>query len=171
MLEMLKKEFTNVEEAKKELRNVQSKKCRFAKKKDREDYDQVMTELLKREQALKELVKFYEPKKVFVTQFTKEDIEELDYEETLKAIKSIQSRKCNTNYPELEDEYQKACKIEAMLLEHKIAVKPADSTTVKKSQVQNLINHIQSQKNITKKEMISYLERLINEEDFMMSTK
>ena len=168
---MLKKEFVNVEEAKKELRNVQSKKCRFAKKKDREDYDQVMTELLKREQALKELVKFYEPKKTFVTQYTKEDVEKLDYEETLKAIKSIQSRKCNTNYPELEDEYQKACKIEAMLLEHKMAVKPADQTTVKKSQVQNLINHLQTQKRVSKAEMIGYLERLINEEDFMMETK
>lgn len=171
MMEMLKKEFVNVEEAKKELRNVQSKKCRFAKKKDREDYDQVMTELLKREQALKELVKFYEPKKTFVTQYTKEDVEKLDYEETLKAIKSIQSRKCNTNYPELEDEYQKACKIEAMLLEHKMAVKPADQTTVKKSQVQNLINHLQTQKRVSKAEMIGYLERLINEEDFMMETK
>lgn len=171
MMEMLKKEFVNVEEAKKELRNVQSKKCRFAKKKDREDYDQVMTELLKREQALKELVKFYEPKKTFVTQYTKEDVEKLDYEETLKAIKSIQSRKCNTNYPELEDEYQKACKIEAMLLEHKMAVKPADQTTVKKSQVQNLINHLHTQKRVSKAEMIQYLERLINEEDFMMETK
>ena len=168
---MLKKEFVNVEEAKKELRNVQSKKCRFAKKKDREDYEEVMTGLLKREQALKELVKFYEPKKVFVTQYTQEDVEKLDYEETLKAIKSIQSRKCNTNYPELEEEYQKACKIEAMLLEHKAAVKPADSTTVKKSQIQNLINHIETQKNITKKEMIGYLERLINDKDFMTSTK
>lgn len=173
MLEMMKKEYTSVEAAKKELRNVQSKKCRFAKKKEVENYEEVMTDLLKKEQSLKELVKFYEPKKTFVTQFTKEDIEVLNYEETLKAIKSIQSRKCNTNYDETIEEYNKACEIEEMLLDHKVEVKPADETTIKKSSIQNLKNHLESQsgKTIKKEVMLDYLERLLNDDEFLGSTK
>lgn len=170
---MLKKEYTTVESARKELRNVQSKKCRFAKKKEAENYEEVMTQILQREQALKELVKFYEPKKTFVTQFTQEDVDALNYEETLKAIKSIQSRKCNTNYEDTIDEYNKACEIEKMLLAHKVEVKPADATTVKKSSIQNLKNHLETQsgKTIKKEVMLEYLERLLNDDDFINSTK
>ena len=171
MLEQLKKDYQTVEEAKKALRCVQSKKCRFAKKKDREDYEEVMTSLLQKEQSLKELVKFYEPKKVFVTQFTQEDVDVLNYEETMKTIKSIQSRKCNTNYEDTLDEYEKVCQIEQMLLKHKKEVKPVEQSVVRKSQVQNLISHLETQKKVSKKEMIEYLQRLIDEEDFMMETK
>lgn len=167
MLQNLMELYPNVESAKKALRSVQSKKCRFAKQKSREDYDVVMTELLKNEQDLKELIKYYEPKKTFVTNYTKEDVEKLNYEETLRAIKSIQSRKCNTNFPELEEEYQKACRIEEMLLEHKKNIKPADETSIKKSRVQNLIKHIESSYALSNQEMIELLQRMIEDDEFL----
>ena len=51
------------------------------------------------------------------------DVDELDYDETIKAIRSIQSKKTLTKWLTTvendNDEYRKACKIEKMLIERR----------------------------------------------------
>ena len=42
----------------------------------------------------KRVLEYFEPKKLTVTTMIQSDIDQLDYDETMKAIKSIQSKKC-----------------------------------------------------------------------------
>ena len=98
---------------------------------------------------------------------TQKDIELLNYEETLRAIKSIQSKKCLVQHAteRIEDnkEYKKACQIESWLLEHKKKVKPIEETVVRKSDINDLIDHLQNQDTkIETKYVINLLEKLLD---------
>lgn len=162
-IQELAEKLGDVEAVKAELKRVQSVKCRLKKQKAREDYESEMTKVVAYEQALKEVRDYFEPKGTPVTQMTKDDIEKLNYDETMKAIKSIQSKKCNSQYlTERIDEnieYKKACEIEALLLEHKKTVKPIEDTVIKKSAVHNLIAHVETLQPEVKKE---YVLKLLN---------
>ena len=165
-IEAIAKNYSNVEEVKKAIRSLQSQKSRLKKQKGRSDYEEKMTEILKQEQILKEVRDYFEPKTIPVPEMTQKDIELLNYEETLRAIKSIQSKKCNVQHAteNIEDniEYQKACEIEQMLLEHKKKVKPIEETVVRKSDINDLIQHLQNQDTkIETKYVISLLEKLL----------
>jgi len=165
-IEKAAKKFKDVEEVKKAIRSIQSRKSRLKKQKKRADYEKLMTELLKEEQLLKEVRDYFQPKKKPVTQMKPEDIKLLNYDETVKAIKSIQSKKCLVQHA-TEDlknntEYQKACQIESWLLEHKRNIKPIEETVVKKSDINNLIDHLQNQNTkIETKYVIDLLEKLL----------
>ena len=166
-IEQMAKSFSDVEEVKKALRSVQSRKSRLKKQKSREDYDELMTEILKEEQLLKEVRDYFEPKKTPVTKMTKEDIEQLNYEETIRAIKSIQSKKCLVQHAteDINDnvEYKKACEIEQMLLKHKENIKPIEEKVIRKSDINDLINHLRNQEEkISTEYVISLLEKLLD---------
>lgn len=164
----LAEKFANAEEVRKELKRVQSIKCRLKKQKARKDYEDRMKEILEYEQALKEVRDYFEPKKKPVTQMTWADIQQLGYEETLRAIKSIQSKKCNTQFltENLEDnlEYQKACQIEKMLLEHKKNIKPIEDTVIRKSEIMNLIDHIENlEPKVDRDYVLDLLRKIVQE--------
>lgn len=132
------KELNNdVEAVKTELRKVQSVKCRLKKQKAKATYEAEMREVVALEQLLKEVREYLSPAKVTVTTMTQEQIDLLSYDDTVKAIKSIQSKKCNVQYAteRLEDnvEYQEAVRIEKMLQEHRKKVKPIEDNVIKKS--------------------------------------
>ena len=88
-IEKLAKSFENVEEVRKAIRSVQTQKSRMKQQKSRKDYDERMTEILQKEQLLKEVRDYFEPKTTPVPKMTKKDIELLNWDETQKAIKSI----------------------------------------------------------------------------------
>lgn len=166
-VEQVAKNYANVEEVKKALRSIQSRKSRLKKQKGRKDYDEKMTEILQQEQLLKEVRDYFEPKRIPVPEMTQKDIELLDYDETLKAIKSIQSKKCLVQHAteniEDNEEYKKACEIEKMLLEHKQNIKPIEETVIRKSDINDLIDHLQNQEEkISTQYVISLLEDLLN---------
>ena len=166
-IEKVAKDYANVEEVKKAIRSLQSRKSRLKKQKGRADYDELMTEILQKEQLLKEVRDYFEPKRTPVPEMTWEDINLLDYDETIKAIKSIQSKKCLVQHAteRIEDnvEYQKACEIEKMLLEHKKNIRPIEETVVRKSDINSLINHLENQEEkISTQYVISLLEELLN---------
>ena len=166
-IEKVAKSYANVEEVKKAIRSLQSRKSRLKKQKGRKDYDEKMTEILQQEQLLKEVRDYFEPKTIPVPEMTQKDIELLNYEETMKAIKSIQSKKCNVQHltENIEDneEYKKACQIEEWLLEHKKKIKPIEETVVRKSDINDLIDHLQNQEEkISTQYVISLLEDLLN---------
>lgn len=159
----------SLEEIKKELKRVQSVKCRLKKQKAREDYEIEMEKVVSYEQALKEAREYYEPKKPTVTTMTWDQIKELDYEQTMKAIKSIQSKKCNSQYltKDINEnvEYQQAVQIEQMLLEHKKQVKPVEETVVRKSEIDNIIGHIENQQEELSKEYVLELLKKLKEQE------
>jgi len=149
-----------------ELKRIQSVKCRLKKQKAKKTYEQDMLEVVAYEQALKEAREYFEPKKTTVTTMTEYDISLLNYDETMKAIKSIQSKKCNTRYlmENIEDnvEYQDACRIEKMLLEHKKIVKPIEETVVKKSELNDLVHQLENlDENVSKEYLIEQMKKLL----------
>ena len=165
-IQKIAKKYKNVEEVRKAIRSVQTQKSRLKQQKNRKDYDEKMTKILQKEQILKEVRDYFNPKPIPVPKMTKSDIELLNYDETMKAIKSIQSKKCNVQHAteNINDnvEYQKACQIESWLLEHKENIKPIEQTVVRKSDINDLIQHLRNQDTKIETEyIINLLEELL----------
>lgn len=152
---------SDLEELKKELKRVQSVKCRLKAQKMRKDYTAEMTKTLQYEQLLKEAKDYLEPKKVTVTTMTVEDISILTYDETIKAIKSIQSKKCHSQWLENKEIYEDACRIEQQLLAHKSETRPIDESVVKKTDVKTFITEIENLEEVSKEYILEMLKKMI----------
>ena len=148
-----------------ELKRIQSIKCRLKKQKGKSTYQAEMEEVLKEEQLLKEVRQLLNPKEKTVTTFEQEDVENLDYDETIKAIKSIQSKKTLTKWlTPVEgdnDEFRNACRIEKMLLEHKSKIKPVDETTIRKTDLETVIETIESSGELSTSRIVEMLKDLL----------
>lgn len=145
----------------KEIKRVQSAKCRLKKFKGRSDYDAKMTKILQEEEVLKEVRQLLDPKEKPVTMYTEEDVKMLDFDETVKALKSIQSKKCLTKYdPDNQEGYKKACEIETWLNEHKKTVKPVDTAYIRRTDLQTVIDTIKETGDIKVETILEMLENL-----------
>ena len=155
----------DVLEVQKELKRIQSVKCRLKKQKGKATYQSEMEAVLAEEQLLKEVRQLLSPKEKTVTTFEQSDVENLDYDETIKAIKSIQSKKTLTKWLTAvegdNDEYRNACRIEKMLLEHKASIKPIDETTIRKTDLETIIETIESSGNLSNDRIVEMLKGLL----------
>lgn len=155
----------NVELIAKELKRVQSIKCRLKKQKGKSSYEKEMTETLKYEQILKEAKNLLNPKEKFVTDYNQDDVNQLDYDETIKAIRSIQSKKTLSKWlTDIEgdnDEYRKACEIEKMLVERRNQIKPVDNEYVRKTEVQTIIDTLESSGKLSQEKIVELLKNLV----------
>ena len=164
-IEKVAREFNNdVDLVSKEIKRLQSVKCRLKKFKGRSDYDLKMTEVLQQEQVLKEVRSLLDPKEKPVTMYVKEDVDRLDYDETVKALKSIQSKKCLTRWLTEKDgdndDYKRACQIEDWLNEHKKEVSPIDDAYIRRSDLQTIIDTIKSSGKLSQERILELLESL-----------
>lgn len=154
----------DVEAVKKELKRVQSLKCNWAKRKFAPDYETKMTEIICEEQILKEVRSYIVGVKKTVTTFEQQDVDQLTYDETVKALKSIQSKKYHTRWlTDVEgdnDEFRNACRIEAMIKEHQAKVEPIESNVVRKSEIQRIIDTIESTGEISTEKILEMLKSL-----------
>ena len=165
-IENVVKEFNNDEMAiQKELKRIQSVKCRLKKQKGKSTYEKEMTETLKYEQILKEAKNLLNPKEKPVTMYDQKDVDQLDYDETIKAIRSIQSKKTLSKWlTDIEgdnDEYRKACEIEKMLVERRNQIKPVDNESVRKTEVQTIIDTLESSGKLSQEKVIELLKNLV----------
>ena len=165
-VEKIAEKFCNdVEAIKKELKRVQSIKCRLKKQKGRKTYEEEMTEVVKYEQVLKEAKQLLEPKEKAVTRFEQDDVDKLDYDETIKAIRSIQSKKTLTRWlNDVEgdnDDFRNACKIEKMLIEHRNKIKPVDNDYIRKSDLQTILDTIESSGSLSQERIVEMLKSLL----------
>lgn len=165
-IEKMAEKFNNdLEAVAKELKRVQSTKCRLKKQKGKKTYEEEMTETVKYEQVLKEVRQLLDPKEKPVTMYTQEDVDQLDYDETIKAIRSIQSKKTLTKWlTDVEgdnDEYRKACAIEAMLIARRESIKPIDNEYVRKTDIQTIIDTIESSGNLSQEKVVELLKSLM----------
>lgn len=155
----------DLDAVKRELKRVQSAKCLHLKKKGLPNYEQRLTEILAEEQLLKEVRTLIDGHKKTVTTFTKDDIDQLTYDETIKAVKSIQSKKYHTRWlTDVEgdnDEFREACRIEQMLNEHKALVSPIDDNMIRKSDLQSVIDTIEMTGNVSTEKILEMLKKLI----------
>lgn len=149
----------------KELKRVQSIKCRLKKQKGKKTYEEEMKEVLSYEQVLKEARQLIDPKEKPVTHYEQEDIDKLDYDETIKALRSIQSKKALTKWlTDVEgdnDEYRNACKIEEMLKNHRNEIAPVDNDHVRKTDLQTIIDTIESSGKLSQYKIVEMLKNLI----------
>lgn len=144
-----------------EIKRLQSAKCRLKKFKGRSDYEVKMTAILQEEEVLKEVRQLLDPKEKPVTMYTQDDVKVLDYDETVKALKSIQSKKCLTKYdPDNQEGYKGACEIESWLNEHKKSVKPVDTAYIRRTDLQTVIDTIKETGDIKVETIINMLESL-----------
>ena len=165
-IEKVAKKFNNdLEAVAKELKRVQSLKCRLKKQKGKKTYEKEMTEVVKYEQVLKEVRQLLDPKEKPVTMYTQEDVDKLDYDETVKAIRSIQSKKTLTKWltdvKGDNDEYRKACEIEKMLIARRESTKPVDNEYVRKTDLQTIIDTIESSGKLSQAKIVELLKSLM----------
>ena len=165
-IEKIAEKFNNdLEAVAKELKRIQSLKCRLKKQKGKKTYEQEMIEVVKYEQVLKEARQLLNPKEKHVTMYTQEDVNMLDYDETIKAIRSIQSKKTLTkwltNVEGDNDEYRKACEIESMLIARRNAIKPIDNNHIRKSDLQTIIDTIENKINLSNEKIVELLKSLL----------
>lgn len=155
----------NVDLVAKELKRVQSLKCRLKKQKGKKTYEEEMTEVVKYEQVLKEVRQLLDPKEKPVTMYTQDDVDQLDYDETIRAIRSIQSKKTLTKWlTDVEgdnDEYRKACEIEKMLIERRESIKPVDNDYIRKTDLQTIIDTIESSGKLSQGKIVELLKSLM----------
>lgn len=147
------------------LKSIQSKKCRLKKMSGHSSYQKMMTEILQEEELLKQVRQLLDPKEKPVTMYEQEDVDMLDYDETIKAIRSIQSKKTLSKWLTDEegnnDEYRNACRIEAMLIERRNSIKPIDNDHIRKSDLQTIIDTIESTHDISKETIVELLKDLM----------
>lgn len=143
----------DLEAVKKEIKSVQSAKCRLGKQKSRKDYDAKMLEVLAKERLLVEVRQLLDPKEKPVTHYEQADVDMLDYDEVVKALRSIQSKKTLSKYiseePGDNDEYRNACRIEEMLKERRDILQPVDNEHIRKTDLQTVIDTIEQTGNKT----------------------
>lgn len=158
-------ELKTVENVAKELKRIQSIKCRLKKQKGKSTYEAEMTEVIKQEQLLKEVRQLLDPKEKPVTMYEQADVDKLDYDETIKAIRSIQSKKTLSRWlTDVEgdnDEFRNAVKIEAMLIERREAIKPVDENNVRKTEIQAIIDTIESSGKLSQEKVVELLKKLV----------
>lgn len=163
-IEKKAKELKNMENVRRELKRVQSAKCRLRKQKGKKTYEEEMTEILREEQVLKEVRSLINPRRKPVTEYNQKDVDRLDYDETVKAIRSIQSKKTLTRWLTTKegdnDEFRKAVEIEKMLTEHREKIRPIEPDQVRKTEIQTIIETIESSGKLSQKQILELLEKL-----------
>ena len=165
-IEKIANKFDNdVEKVAKELKRIQSVKCRLKKQKGKSSYEKDMAEVLKYEQVLKEARQLLNPKAKPVTMYEQKDVDQLDYDQTIKAIRSIQSKKTLSKWLTTvegdNDEYRKACEIEKMLIERRNKIKPVDNEFIRKTEVQTIIDTIESSGKLSQEKILELLKSLV----------
>ena len=149
-----------MDEVKRELKRIASVKSRLKKQKGKANYESEMQKVIAQENELKAMRDSISGGSKSVPQYTIEDVQSLSYDETIKAIKSIQSKKSLTKWlTDVEgdnDEYRNACKVEQMLRAHKETLQPS-SVSLK----ENLQSIIDMQEELTKEEIIQKLQSLL----------
>lgn len=155
----------DLERVKKAIKAIQSRKCNLGKQKFRADYEEKMTEILKEERMLVEVRQLLDPKEKTVPEYTQADVDKLDYDETMKAIKSIQSKKFHSRWKTAvegdNDEYRNAERVEQMLLEHKKNVRPVDDSYIRKTDLVTIIETIKGSGQLSQERIIEMLEGLL----------
>lgn len=157
----------------KELKRIQSIKCRLNKQKGRADYADQMKAVLAEEHLLKNVRQLLDPKEKPVTAYEQADVDMLDYDETVKAIRSIQSKKTLTRWLTTvegdNDEYRSACRIEEMLIKHRDEVRPVDTAYIRKTDLQTVIDTIEGSGELSQERIVEMLRALMDSPEKLKS--
>ena len=162
-VELKAQELNNdMNEVKRELKRIASVKSRLKRQRGKSTYEVEMNEVLQYEELLKDVRNLLCGGQKSVPQYTIEDIQVLSYDETIRAIKSIQSKKSLTKWlTPIEgdnDEYRNACRVEQMLRDHKDTLQPSGGSTVLKEKLQNILDN---QETLSKEDILQIISELV----------
>lgn len=130
----------SIEAVTREIKRVASVKCRLNKMPGRSDYALKMASVTEEEELLKAVRDLLKGEPNNTSTLTEDKIASMEYDEVIRAIRSIQSKKTHTKYADdcLKDEeglfipgsgesYKEACRIEDMLKARREELKPSVS--------------------------------------------
>lgn len=162
-VEMKAQELNNdMNEVKKELKRIASVKSRLKRQRGKSTYEVEMNEVLQYEELLKEVRALLNGGSKSVPQYTIEDVQSLSYDETIRAIKSIQSKKSLTKWlTPIEgdnDEYRNACRVEQLLRDHKETLQPCESNSIIKEKLQSIVD---SHETLSKEDILQMIRELM----------
>lgn len=162
-VEMKAQELNNdMNEVKRELKRVASIKSRLKRQQGKATFEQEMNEVLQYEELLKDVRLYLNGSNKSVPQYTEEDIQVLSYDETIRAIKSIQSKKSLSKWlTPIEgdnDEYRNACRVEELLRAHKETLQPSGSNSVSRNDLQTIVDMSEE---LSKEEIVEMLKNLL----------
>lgn len=163
-VELKAQELNNdINEVKRELKRVASVKSRLKRQQGKSTYEKEMHEVLQYEELLKEVRSHLSNGGCkSVPQYTEEDVQALSYDETIRAIKSIQSKKSLskwlTSVEGDNDEYRNACRVEGLLRAHKEMLQPSSVNSVSKKDLQSIVDMSEE---LSKDEIIEMLKNLL----------
>ena len=163
-VEMKAQELNNdMNEVKRELKRVASIKSRLKRQQGKSTYEKEMGEVLQYEELLKEVrAHLGDGGNKSVPQYTEEDIKVLSYDETIRAIKSIQSKKSLSKWlTPIEgdnDEYRNACRVEELLRVHKETLQPSGGDSVRKNDIRTIV---EMGGELSKEEILDMLKGLL----------
>jgi hypothetical protein len=163
-VEMKAQELNNdMNEVKRELKRVASVKSRLKRQQGKSTYEKEMSEVLQYEELLKEVRSHLNNGSgKSVPQYTEEDVQVLSYDETIRAIKSIQSKKSLSKWLTPidgdNDEYRNACRVEELLRAHKETLQPSGVNSVSKNDLQSIVD---MSDDLSKDELVEMLKNLL----------
>lgn len=150
-----------------ELKRLASVKHRLKKTPIRSDFNEVMTKTLQEEELLKCVKTYINGPRRIVSNLTQSDIDSLTLDETMKALKAIQSKKSHTKWlttePGNNDDYREACLIEARLKAHRDAMSPRKLGMVSKSDALEMLESLRIVSDLTAEECIDRIMKFIEE--------
>ena len=162
-VELKAQELNNdMSEVKRELKRIASVKSRLKRQRGKSTYEVEMNEVLQYEELLKEVRNLLSGGQKSVPQYTIEDVQSLSYDETIRAIKSIQSKKSLTKWLTPtegdNDEYRNACRVEQMLRDHKETLQPSGTNTIIKDKLQSILD---SQETLSKEDILRMIQDIL----------
>jgi len=149
-----------------ELKRIASVKCRLKKNPRLSTFNEEMTKVLQEEYLLKSVRDLVNGPRKNVNTLTQDEVDKMNAEEVIKAIKAIQSKKYHTRWLNDEecnnDAYREACRIEDMLKHRRESLSHSSGAT--KYEVQKLLDVLKTCKDLSTDDCIKRIEAVINEE-------
>lgn len=134
----------DLEKVNRELKRIASVKCRLKKMPGRSDFQENMTAVLQEEELLKNVKSYISGPRKTVSTLTQDEVDHMTLDETMKALKAIQSKKTHTKWlttiPGDNDEYREACRIEQMLKSHRDCMSPGQLGMLSKVDMLKMID-------------------------------
>ena len=150
-----------------ELKRLASVKCRIKKMPGRSDFQEKLTEVLQEEEMMKCVKAYVVGPRKNVNYLTQDEVDSMTLDETMKALKAIQSKKTHTKWlttePGDNDEYREACRIEQMLKDHRDSMAPKKLGMLGKNDVMQMLDTVGMCNDLTAEECIEQLRRMIKE--------
>lgn len=150
---------------KREQKRIASIKCRLKKSPRRSTFNEEMTKILQEEYLLTAVKDLVNGPRKNVNTLTQDEVDKMNAEEVIKAIKAIQSKKYHTRWLNDEDgnndDYREACRIEDMLKRRRASL---TSNSASPYELQKLLDTLKTCDDITAEDCIKRIEAAINKE-------